>query len=77
MQISPRGEVKNPPADAIEARDVGLIPWSERSPGEEHGNPLQYIAWRTPWTEESGGLQSIVLESRTRLNMHTSPHVYA
>ena len=44
MQISPSGEVKNPPVDAIEARDVGLIPWSGRSPGEEHGNPLQYIA---------------------------------
>ena len=33
------------------------------------------LAWRTPWTEESGRLQSIVLESQTRLkqlSMHTS-----
>ena len=25
-------------------------------------------AWRLPWTEEPGGLQSIGLQSRTRLN---------
>ena len=31
--------VKNPPANA---RDVGLIPGSGRSPGEGHDNPLQY-----------------------------------
>ena len=32
--------VKNLPADVGNARDVGLIPGSERSPGEGHGNPL-------------------------------------
>ena len=31
--------VKNPPANA---RDVGLIPGSGRSPGEGNDNPLQY-----------------------------------
>ena len=34
--------VKNTPADARDARDMGSIPGSGRSPGEEHGNPLQY-----------------------------------
>ena len=33
--------VKNPPANAGEARDVGSIPESERSSGEGHGNPLK------------------------------------
>ena len=33
--------VKNPPADAGDAKDAGLIPRSGRSPGEGHGNPLQ------------------------------------
>ena len=33
--------VKNPPANAGDPRDMGLIPGSERSPGEGHGNPLQ------------------------------------
>ena len=34
--------VKNPPANAGAAGDVGLIPESERSPGGRNGNPLQY-----------------------------------
>ena len=38
--------------------DPGLIPASGRSPGEEHGYPLSILAWRTPWTEEPGRLQS-------------------
>ena len=33
---------KNPPANAGDARDAGLIPGSRRSPGGGHGNPLQY-----------------------------------
>ena len=34
--------VKNPPANAGDMRDVGLIPELGRSPGGGHGNPLQY-----------------------------------
>ena len=34
--------VKNPPANAGDVRDVGLIPGSRRFPREGHGNPLQY-----------------------------------
>ena len=38
--------VKNPPADARDIRDAGLIPGSGRSSGEGNGNPLQcsYLA---------------------------------
>ena len=36
--------IKNPPASAGDTRDVGLIPGSGRSPGGEHGNPLQCSA---------------------------------
>ena len=32
--------VKDPPANAGDIRDVGLIPSSGRSPGKEHGNQL-------------------------------------
>ena len=32
--------VKNPPANAGDTRDAGLIPGLGRSPGEGHGNPL-------------------------------------
>ena len=34
--------VKNPPASAGDAGDVGLSPGSGRSLGEGNGNPLQY-----------------------------------
>ena len=34
--------VKNPPASAIDARDVGSIHGLGRSLGEEDGNPIQY-----------------------------------
>ena len=32
--------VKNPPANAGDVRDAGLIPESGRSPGGGHGNPV-------------------------------------
>ena len=35
-------EVKDPPANAGDISDPGSIPVSGRSPGERHGNPLQY-----------------------------------
>ena len=34
--------LKNPPANAGDTRDMGLIPGLGSSPGEGHGNPLQY-----------------------------------
>ena len=34
--------IKNPPANAGDTRDLGLIPGSERAPGVGNGNPLQY-----------------------------------
>ena len=40
--------VKNLPADAGGHRDVGLIPGLGRSPGEGHGNPLQYSCLENP-----------------------------
>ena len=33
---------KNPPANASDEKDVGLIPGLGRSPGGGNGNPLQY-----------------------------------
>ena len=51
--------VKNSPASAGDARDLGSIPGSGRSPGGGNGNPLQYLDWEIPRTEEPGGLQSM------------------
>ena len=41
------------------ARDPGSIPGLGRSPREGNGNLLQYTAWKIPWTEEPGRLQSM------------------
>ena len=46
---SPTGTmVKNPPANAGDARDLGSIPGLGKSPGEENGNPLQYSCLGNP-----------------------------
>ena len=51
--------VKNPPANPGDIRDTGSIPGSGRSPGGGHGTHSSILAWRIPWTEEPGRLQSI------------------
>ena len=40
------------------AGDSGSIPGSGRSPGEGNGNHSSILAWRIPWTEKPGRLQS-------------------
>jgi len=47
--------VKNPPLNAANIKDS--IPGLERS--SEGGNHSPTLAWRIPWTEKPGGLQSI------------------
>ena len=46
-------------ASACDAGDPGSIPRSGRSPGEEMATYSSILAWRIPWTEEPGGLQSM------------------
>ena len=45
--------VKNPSANAGEARDLGLIPGLGRFPGGGHGNPLQYSGLKNPHGQRS------------------------
>ena len=40
--------VKNLPANVADAREVGSIPGSGRSPGEGNDNPLQYSCLGNP-----------------------------
>ena len=39
---------------ASNAGDPSSIPGSGRCPGEENGNPLQFLARRIPWMEKPG-----------------------
>ena len=40
--------VKNPPANAGDARDTGSLPGLGRSPGEGNDNPLRYSCLGNP-----------------------------
>ena len=68
--------VKNPPANAGDTRDASSIPGTGRSPGEGNGISLllPLLAWKIPWLEGLGGLQSRELQrvakSWTWLRMH-------
>ena len=60
---------KKSACSAGDTGDVGSIPESGRSPGGGNDNPPSILAWKTLWTEEPGGLQSIgVAKSRTWLS---------
>ena len=56
--------VKNLPTNNVDTGDAGSIPRSGRSPGGGHGNLLQCSCLENPipWTEETGGLQSMGLQ---------------
>ena len=51
--------IKNPPSKAGNARDAGSIPDWEDLLEKEMATHSGILAWRTPWTEEPCGLQSM------------------
>ena len=69
--------VKNPPVNAGDIRDRGLIPGLARSPGAGHGHPLQSSFLENPM--DRGAWRAMVhgaVKSQTRLkprstHMHT------
>ena len=69
--------VKKSSARAGHARDVGLIPGLERSPGRRNSNPLQCSCLQNPmdrgawWTTVHG-----VSESWTRLSTRAHTHTH-
>ena len=61
--------VKNPPANAGDVGDLGLIPGWGRFPGGGHGNPLQYSCLENPM--DRGAWRAVVhrvTQSRARLS---------
>ena len=51
--------IKNLLANAGDLRDMGSIPGSGRSLEKEMATHSSTLAWRIPWTEEPGRLQSV------------------
>ena len=63
--------VENSPANVGDARNVGRIPGSERSPGEANGNPPQYSCPENPmgraaWRAVIHG----VIKNQLQLSIH-------
>ena len=58
---------KESAASARDAGDVGSILGWEDPLEEETATHSSILAWRIPWTEEPGELQSVRLQSRIRL----------
>ena len=67
--------VKNLPANAGDARDLGLIPGSGRSPGEGNGNLLQYSCLensmdRRAWWTTVHGVAELDMTEHTNISHH-------
>ena len=54
--------IRNPPVNAGELRDEVSILGSEDPLEEGMETHSSILAWRIPWTEEPGGLQSMGLQ---------------
>jgi len=55
-------------ASCCNAGDLGSIPGLGRSLEKGKAIDFSILAWRIPWTEELGRLQSMGLQSRTQLS---------
>jgi len=67
--------VKNRPANAGDARELGMISVLGRSPGVGNGNPFKYSCLKNPM--DGGDWQATdhdVTKSQTRLSTHTCTH---
>ena len=67
--------VKNPTAKARDVKDSGSVPGLGRSPGEGHGNPLEYSFLENPM--DRGACQTTVhrvAQSWTRLKRLRMAH---
>ena len=62
--------VRNPPANAEDAREAGSILDQEEPLEEEMATRSSFLAWETPWTEDPGGLQSLGVEKESDTTEH-------
>ena len=72
--------VKNPFANAGDIRDISSIPGLERSPGEGHGNPLQYSCLENPmdrgaWQATLNGVTKSQTEAIYKIGNQQRPTV--
>ena len=53
----------NLPTNAGDSGDMSLVAGFRRSPGGGKGNHSNILAWKTPWSEEFGGLRVVCYRS--------------
>ena len=70
--------VKNLPANAGDARDSGLILGWKDPPEKEMATHSTIFAWEIPWTEETGGPQSMEWQrvEHDRTTEQACPHAF-
>ena len=68
--------VKNLPADAGDAGNMGSVPQSGRSPGVGNGNSFQYSCLENS-IDRGGRLQSMGWLSQIVLNTHVHAHTHS
>ena len=68
--------LKNPPA-IPETQEMQVRSLGQKDPLEkEMATHPSILAWRIPWTEEPGGLQSMGSQSQTQLgDRHSHDHI--
>ena len=52
---------------AMQETQVQFLGWEDPQE-KEMGTHFNILAWKIPWTEEPGGLQSLGSQSQTRLS---------
>ena len=65
--------ISDQPASVGDTRDVGSIPGQEDPLEKEMATHFSILAWRIPWTEMPGGLQSMesqIIEHNLVTNIH-------
>ena len=63
--------VKNPPIK----QEMWVQSLGQKGPLEEEmATHFSILAWKIPWTEETGKLQSTGLQSQTRVSEHAHTH---
>ena len=73
MQVAP--VVKNLLATAGDVRDAGSVPEVGRSPGERHGNPLQYSYLENP-TDRRAWQATVHGITKNQTQLNTLAHTY-
>ena len=68
--------VKNPPANSRDVRVRGSTHGSGRSPGEGHGNPLQYSCLENPMVKEAWQITVLMVTKSQTTQKRLSTHVH-